>query len=200
MPGTAFIPPFNRSNVLTGLASMYTMPLDGVNTPDLPDDTVALGTAWTAPWTPVGATQEGLAFEFSRNTQDITVEEQVTPVDVRTTDLAFNMNMVLSEDTLETMLLAYGGGTLTTTAAGASTPGTRTLQISSEVSYFAFGFEGKNAKAQWRRVLVPYCVSVGNASTTYRRADSQRMYEISLRSLVAPEDVIIKEWNAAPTS
>lgn len=193
----AFIPQYDRANVLVGLAAMYTQPYDPANLPSLPPDTQLLDEPWADPWRAVGATMEGLTFGFSRETSDIMVEEQVTPVDVRTSSLAFNMSVTLSEDTLETMLLAYGGGSITETAATTSEPGTQQLTISSSLSYFSFGFEGVNNKGFWRRVLVPICVSTAEAETQYRRAEQQRTYAVTLRSIVAPEDVTIREKTAA---
>lgn len=193
-------PAYDRKNVLVGLAAMYTQPYDPDELPELPADTEALWEPWDSPWTPIGATLEGLTFGFSRETNNIMIEEQVTPVDVQTTSVNFTMQVTLSEDTLETMLLAYGGGSIATVAAGASVTGKKTLTISSGLTYFSVGFEGKNNKGYWRRVLVPVVVSIAEAQTIYRRAESQRAYAVTLTSLVAPEEVIIKEMTAPPTS
>jgi hypothetical protein len=192
-------PTYDRKNVLVGLAAMYFQPYISTTPPTLPPDTTALWTAWSSPWTPIGATTEGLTFGFQRQTNNIMIEEQATPVDVQTTMINFTMQVTLSEDTLETMLLAYGGGTTSVVAAGTGQPATKTLQIGSGLTYFSFGFEGKNNKGFWRRVLVPVVVSVAEAQTVYRRAESQRTYGVTLTSLVAPEEVIIKEMTAIAT-
>lgn len=192
-------PVYDRKNVLVGQAAMYFQPYDAETPAELPADTVALWTPWTSPWKAIGATTEGLTFGFSRETNNIMIEEQATPVDVRTTSINFTMQVTLSEDTLETMVLAYGGGEITTVAAGAGVIGSKTLEISSDQSYFSFGFEGKNNKGYWRRVLVPVVVSVAEAQTIYRRAESQRTYGVTLTSLVAPEEVIIREMTAPAT-
>lgn len=190
-------PVYDRKNVLVGLAAMYFQPYLPEDLPELPPDTNPLWTVWPTPWTPVGATTEGLTFGFQRETNNIMIEEQVTPVDVQTTAVNFTMQITLSEDTLETMILAYGGGEIATVAPGSGTPGIKTLEIASNFSYFSFGFEGKNNKGFWRRVLVPVVVSVAEAQTIYRRAESQRTYGVTLTSLVAPEEVIIREMTAA---
>jgi hypothetical protein len=192
-------PVYDRKNVLVGLAAMYFQPYVPATPPALPADSSALFTVWPSPWKPIGATTEGLTFGFSRETNNIMIEEQVTPVDVQTTSVNFTMQVTLSEDTLETMILAYGGGSVTTTAAGVGVTGTQQLKISSSLSYFSFGFEGKNNKGYWRRVLVPVVVSVAEAQTIYRRAESQRTYGLTLTSLVSPEEVIIREMTAPAT-
>lgn len=194
------IPAYTRQKVLVGQARMFLQKLLPTSAPALPLDTVALNGAWPATgtniWVPVGATQEGLNFRFQRSTQDITVEEQLTPVAVNTTGLDISMDMVLSEDSLETMVTAYGGGTITTTAASSGQIGKKTLVIGSDLDQYAFGFETQDSAGFFRRVLVPAVVSVGQAETLYRRAADARRYAVSLRVLCAPEEIIILEKTA----
>ena len=199
MTSSALVPTYDRSKVLVGQAAGFIQPYDPGTPPALPLDTVALGTAWTSPWTAIGATQEGLTFAFSRDATDIVIEEQPTPVDVVTNTMEWNVNTTLAEDSLQVMKWAYGGGTITVQAATALLPGVSTLVISSEMQSFAFGFEGRNHLGFWRRVLIPVVKSVGQAETTFRRAEAPRMYAVSFRSLVAPNEVIIKEMTAPIT-
>jgi len=185
----ALTPTYERRNVLTGLAAMYLQSYSpSGDAPELPDGTVLLGGTWAAPWFPLGATQEGLNFGFARESSDITIEEQPNPVDVRTSSLAFNATVTLSEDTLQTMKVAYGGGTITTTAATTTAFGYESLKISDEMEDFSFAFEGENQFKLARRVLIPVVKSVGEIETTYRRAEEQRLYAVSFRSLVPLKD------------
>ena len=183
-------PAYTRQKVLVGQARMFLQKLLPTTVAALPADTVALNGAWPATgtniWVPVGATQEGLNFRFQRSTQDITVEEQLTPVAVNTTGLDISMDMVLSEDTLETMVTAYGGGSIVTTAAASGQIGKKALTIGSDLDQYAFGFETQDSAGFFRRVLVPTVVSVGQAETLYRRAADARRYAVSLRVLCAP--------------
>lgn len=185
---------YDRSKVLVGQARPFVKPYD-VNTPPvLPNsNSVALNGAWGSGWLELGATMNGLEFDFDRKTKRIMIEEQQTPVAVTTTDTTFAFNLELSEDSLDTMLLAYGGGLITTTAAASGTVGTRQLQIGTELTQFSFAFEGQNEYGFWRRVLVPVVVSVANAKTMYRRADKQRTYKVEFTSLVDPSQVTILE-------
>jgi hypothetical protein len=192
----SFIPSYTAANVLTGSAKMYTQIYDADLPPETPDDDLELGELWDTPWKPIGATENGVMFGFKRATDDITIDEQITPVDKRTKDLNFTIEVELSEDTIETMMLAYGGGEITTVAAATGIPGHKTLQISSDLTYFAFGFEGINPFGLPRRVIVPISVSTANAKTRYQRAKKQRTYATSFESLVAPELVVIREITA----
>jgi hypothetical protein len=192
----SFIPSYTAANVLTGSAKMYTQVYNASVPPVTPADSLALGANWPAPWSPIGATENGVMFGFKRATDDITIDEQITPVDKRTKDLNFTIEVELSEDTVNTMLLAYGGGLITTTAAASGVTGVKVLQIASDLTYFAFGFEGINPFGLPRRVMVPISVSQANAKTRYQRAKKQRTYATSFESLVAPELVIIREVTA----
>lgn len=198
------IPAYNRLNVMTGMAALYLQPRVIGTPPELPDVDEALGTVWDAPWKSIGATMEGVTFGFAREATDIRIEEQVTQVDQKTTSVGFTVTVTLSEDTLDTMRLAYGGGEISTVAAGLGTPGTKSLVISSEISHFCLGLEGQapprvGLETPRRLILIPDVTSVASVETQYRRATQQRTYNATFTSLVPPEDVVIIEHNAPAT-
>lgn len=201
MAVSGLTPAYDRRNVLTGMAAMFLKSADPENPATLPPNDLALGSPWPEEddWTPPGATTEGLTFGFSRDSNDIVIEEQPNPVDTRTNGLEFTMDVTLSEDTIETMRIAYGGGIVTTVAATADEHGYQDLRIADEMEDFAFGFEGENQFQLPRRVVVPVVKSVGDIQTAYRRADSQRSYEVSFKSLVALKDIHIRNITSKPT-
>lgn len=192
-------PTYQRANILTGQAQMYLAPYIVASPPALPADTVELGGAWPAAWAAVGATLNGLSFKFARTVNDIKIEEQSVPVDKRTTETKFTMDTELSEDTLQAMLYAYGGGVISTTAATSVLPAMQVLAIASELTQFSFGFEAVNEFGFFRRVLVPIVVSVANASTEFKRADKQRTYAVSFESLIDVAQVVIRNKTAPHT-
>lgn len=199
---TGLVPSYNRLNVMTGMAALRLQPFNPSVPAALPANSEPLGFNWAAPWEAVGATMEGVTFGFAREATDIRIEEQVTQVDQKTASVGFTVTVTLSEDTLESMRRAYGGGSLTTVAAGTGTVGTKTLKISSEIEHFALGLEGQapprsGLPTPWRRILIPDVTSVASVETVYRRAAQQRTYNCTFTSLVPPEDVIIRELNAA---
>lgn len=195
----SFIPPVNTDNVLTGVASMFWQPYDMTVDAAPPEDTVALGTPWSDPWVSIGATDAGLELDFERKTNNIMIEEQVVEVDEVTESMTWSMNIDMAEDTLQTMRLSMGGGVITDIAATASTPGVRTLQLSTDMDNFAFGYEVVNQFGQWRRIVVPKVKSVAKTKTNYSRAKNKRMWTTQFVALCAPEKVIIREWTSAPT-
>lgn len=195
----AFIPPYDADKVLTGVASMYWQPWSVDDPAELPADTLATGSAWLTPWVPIGATDAGLELDFERKTNSIMIEEQVTEVDELTESFSWGMNVDLAQDTLESMKLAMGGGTITATAAGTGQPGVRTLVLSTDMASFAFGYEVVNEHGEWRRFLIPKVKSVAKTKTKYSRAKDKRMWTVSFNAVCAPEEVVIREWTAPAT-
>lgn len=177
---------YNRQKVLVGQARPFIQPYNPAIPPALPANTIPLNGVWGGNWVELGATETGLEFDFQRKTKDIMIEEQSTPVQVTTVMTTFLFNLELAEDSLDTMQLAYGGGTITTVAAGVGTVGTRQLQIAADLTNFSFAFETQNEYGYWRRLLIPVVVSIAQAKTMYRRADKQRTYKCSFSSLVEP--------------
>jgi hypothetical protein len=185
-------PSIDTTKVLIGTAILYTAPANTA----APADTIADGTTWASPWTYVGATEEGVSLAVGTDTGDIRVEEQSTPVLIVVNAKNVRILAALSEDTIENMKLAYGGGTLTTTAAATGIPGTKKLVLSNSVSILAAGFEGVNSYGFYRRVYIPQVLSVADVTTPYRRAANNRAYNIELRAVCDPSLITITDKTA----
>jgi hypothetical protein len=196
-----FIPRYDRKNILRGMAALWVANYNATTPVPLPSNVLPLGGDWAdvtdgnAAWKPVGATESGVTMRFTRETTDITIEEQVNPVDVATNTLDPRIECTLSEDTLETMMLAYGGGSIATVAPGAGTVGTRELTIAEEVTHLTLGMEGVNSKGYWRRVLFSDVLSVAEVETSYRRAETQRLYAVSFRLVSPISQLKVREMN-----
>lgn len=186
----SFTPTYNGAKVNVSQAQLYYQPYL-VGTPGtLPADTVALGTAWTTPWTPIGATDQGVTLNFSRKTQDIMIEEQQTPILVLSDSTDVSIDVVLAEDALEQLRVAMGGGTIT---VGTTSD---TLVINSDISQFSIGLETKNPEGLARRFLFQPCVSTGNIKTQFRRAANKHMYSTSFVYTGAIENITIKNLHS----
>ncbi|MDD3523511.1 MAG: hypothetical protein PHQ41_02335 [Candidatus Cloacimonetes bacterium] len=202
-------PRYTRRNVLRGQAQVWLRPFDPAITDyttllvddDLPinGDWQAVPTGGSPLWKPIGATSGGVTMRFTRETTDITVEEQVNPVDVATNSLDPRIEATLAEDTLQTMLWAYGGGSIDTVAATVSEYGYSDLTISDELDHLMLGLEGVNDQGLPRRVIWPDVLSVAEVETAYRRSETQRLYAVSFRMVNPLSDMIIHNIDAAPT-
>ena len=182
----------NTANVMVGVGTGYTAPVGTVN----PLDTLAMGAPWLTPWVQWGATEEGLSFAVGSDTADIRIEEQAPPVLIVMNARNIRIITSLSEDTVENMKLAFGGGIITTQAAGVGTIGKKTLTLSDELEVLKAGFEGRNPFGHWRRVIIPRISSIADVTTAYRRASNNRAYSIELRALCAASEITITDMTA----
>lgn len=189
-------PRYTRKNVIRGQAQIWLRPYDAAAT--LPPNTLALGGDWATSnpaWKPIGATEGGVTMRFTRETTDISIEEQVNPVDVATNTLDPRIEATLAEDTLETMVTAYGGGDISVVAPATGVPGTRELTVSDELTHLTLGMEGVNSDGYWRRALWLDVLSVAEVETSYRRAETQRLYAVSFRLVSPVASLKIREMN-----
>jgi hypothetical protein len=180
--------------VLVGNATLYTAPVGTA----YPVDTIAAGVEWATPWVHSGGTEEGLSFAVGSDTADIRIEEQSTPVLVTMNTRNIRVLLALAEDTVKTMKLAFGGGTIVTTAPGTGVAGKETLTLSDTLDILACGFEGRSPAGLWRRVQIPKIISVADVTTVYRRAANNRSYAVELRAICAASDVKIVDQTAVP--
>lgn len=189
----SFIPTYDRTKVLTGVVGLFIGAYNPSVPLALPARTVALGGAWPVGWVPIGATEDGVTENFQRSTQKIMIEEQATPVITETENIDWNFEAVLSQDTLDSMKLAFGGGTITVVPPASGVPGYRRLQISTDMDKLCLGMEGKNSYGKATRYNVPLISSEGNVSKKNRRAADARRYATKFNVLCAVEEVIIEE-------
>lgn len=185
-------PAYTATNVIVGAAALFTAPSGTA----MPADTIAQN-AIATPWVSVGATEEGVSLALARSLTDIRIEEQSTPVQRLVNETTVTITAALSEDTLASMQLAYGGGgTLTTAAPTTTNPGTTTLQLSSALPTLAAVFEATNTFGDWRRVYIPSVLSTAEVTTTYRRAANNRSYNLALSAICDPSLIVIRDMTA----
>lgn len=193
----------NLQNVIVGMAQVWTAPGGFTSTPTpgtpvtpMVADTVELDSDYPSPWTPIGATEQGVSFAVNPTVQDIDIEEIPVPALVTKTKEEVLVNFTMAEDTIDNMKLAYGGGTKTVTAPGVSTPGTSQLSLSYSLDQLAVGFDGINPFGFFRRVYIPSVLSVASVTTAYRRAAAERQYAVQLRAVCDPSLIIIRDKTA----
>jgi hypothetical protein len=190
---------YDVKKVLVDNCNIFTQPWDPDTPAVPPEDTAALGEAWTDPWASAGATDSGLTYAVSRSITDVTIDNQMTPASQYTESMDIHAEFNLAEDTMESMALAYGA-TLAKVAASSGTPGTTTLTISEDLPYLALGFEGKTPAGFWRRVVLPRVANTAEVSTAYNRSGDKRMYQCSFKLYQAPSTASIREMTAKATS
>src|ERR1700729_1111260 len=135
-------------------------PSPGVGATVPSDANLGVGSAWLGlGWSYVGATEAGVTQTYAPTTQNINIEEQPTPGGVagNTADLTFTCN--LSEETLNTINLAYGNsGSIATTAAGAGQPGKSVLTLSTTFATLSAALIAKNVYGFATVLYIPVVV------------------------------------------
>jgi hypothetical protein len=199
-PPLVYTPPnYNTQNVLYGTGILFTAVV-GTAVPS--DQNLGVGTAWTGlGWGYVGATEAGVTVTFNPSTQNLTIEEQPTPVAVAVNTADLQVTCSLSEETLSNVNLAWGnGGTVAVTAAGAGQPGKSVLTLSTNFQSMACAIVGKNQLGFARVLSIPQVISAGQVQTAYRRAAQQRLYPLTLGAICAFQQITWTDLTAIATS
>ena len=200
MPSLTYSPPaYTTTNVMYGVGILFTA---AVGTPVPSDANLGVGTAWTGlGWAYVGALLDGVTVTFNPTTQDITIEEQPTPVGVAVSTADLQITTNLSEETLTNVNLAWGNsGSITTTAAGAGQPAKSVLTLSTTFQTVAVGLIGANQEGYARVLSIPEVVSAGQVQTAYRRAAQQRLYPLTLSAICPFSQITWTDLQSPATS
>jgi hypothetical protein len=179
-------------NVFYGFADIWVAPSGTA----APTSTTVLQDPAAAGYTSIGFTGEGVELEISKDLQDITVEEQLTPVDTVITALQALVRLQLAEDVIANRALAYGIGTTVTTAQSAGVQvGKKTLTLGETLVKKALLVDVANPLGFTTRMHIPIVAPVGSVQTSYRRAE-KRVYPVEFRALCAPSAITILEQNS----
>lgn len=105
------VPQFQVTNVLVGSGFFYTAPAGtaSIDQSTMPTDS----TVQTGGFTPSGYTDDGVQFVYTPQMKDITVDEELSPVDVRLIGEKLEINLKMAEATLNNLVLSIAGSTLT---------------------------------------------------------------------------------------
>ena len=178
-----------KVNVAVGFADLYTGPVGAAK----PADSVAYNGAFTN-YESIGATEEGVALTFGRETAEHRVEEDDLPALITVASATFSLAFSLAEDTLESMALAYGGGTITASGAGAAAK--KSLALSRELTEIAVLMEAKTRSGH-RRIHIPRMMATGEVGTPYRKSEGKRVYPVTLQSVSALSEISIDDFAPA---
>lgn len=142
----------------------------------LPDETtVAFDASWGGNWDNVGYTLQPLTMSYDRTLFELEVEQVTGVVKRRVTKEMAAFESVLAEATPDNLQLAIGG-TVTTTAAGASQVAFEDLDVGGEIQIdeLQWGFEGFYENAAGAkfpvRVFVYKATSILNGQLTFAKA------------------------------
>lgn len=199
-PPLTYTPPnYNTTNVLYGVGILFTAVV-GTAVPS--DQNLGVGTSWTGlGWAYVGALLDGVTVTFNPTTQDITIEEQPTPVAVAVSTATLQITCNMSEETLNNVNTAWGnGGSIAVTPAGAGQPGKSVLTLSTNFQSMACALVGKNQLGYARVLEIPTVIAAGQVQTAYRRAAQQRVYPLTLNAICPFNQISWTDLTSVATS
>lgn len=184
---------------VTGTTSPFSLTFDeSVRQPVTVNASAGTATLTGGLWTPAGATDQGWKYGTNKSVQDISIEEQSTPVSQAINTQAVTYEGALSEDISPTLAMAYNA-VLTSTAPTSSDPGYDKLVLTDDVLYYAVCLVTKHFNGMPRWIYAPKCSQLSNASTDFRRANAKRMYAVSFATLCKPSEIEIINFTAAAT-
>lgn len=181
---------YDPQNVVVGAAMGYFAP---VGEP-APADTVKFGTPWGGEWVNPGGTEDGYRLTGDSSTQAHSIEEQPNPVLNTLETRSLGIAASLAEDTLDSLRLAFAGGTITVAGTGLAV---KTFALATDVEEFAVGLDMATVGGITRRIIIPRASGAGSVDVAFRRSASKRLWPIQFTALCPPEDIVIKDIPAA---
>jgi hypothetical protein len=149
-------------------------------------------------WSATGATEQGWQANYNVSTNDINIEEQITPAGRNITSATYEFMANLSEDTVDSLQLAMAS-TKTVQAADTTHFGATQLNLSSDLPVYAVVLETKNRFKLPRRYYIPGATCAVNVGQTFARARGQRLVPVTFSSVCATESIVIREITANHT-
>lgn len=187
---------YNAANVLTGSAVGFVAP---VGTDDPADSIVVFDpTVWVAPWVSCGGTEQGWQVNWNPQTQDISIDEQPTPVDQQMTTASLQFVANLSEDTVASWQYALNA-TKTVVAATVTVFGKTVLTPQPTLVRYKVVLESQTVNAMPRRYIVPIMTCAANVGAQFRRAAGQRLIPVTFTSICQLEDIQMVEITSSHT-
>lgn len=187
------------TNVIVGYATLWIAPANTSAPAVSPTVGSAAFATPTTPWVASGFTESGVTLNVDRKTGEIRVEEQSTPVIITPDSTDVTIDITFAEDTIANMQNAYGGGTITTTAASTTVPGQTQLALADALTAVAIVFYGANPFGFQRSVYIPSLVASGKVKTEYKRVKSARLYPTTFTATCSMSAILITDLTAVVT-
>lgn len=174
---------FDPGNIITGSAMLYQAPV-GTAIPTMPPLAGALpvptppvftgGVLTTPGWTPLGYTDAGIKLAYNPTYKDVTVDEEMSPIDDLMTAEQLVISCALAEVTLQNLARVISTATApVATPAGAAAAGVLTFQHGGQqnTNKYAYLLIGNGPQGFPRMVNVYRAVATSKPDLTYKRGE-----------------------------
>lgn len=146
-------------------------------------------TAPAATWEDVGYTDDGVAFEWSQETQEVVVAEEDLPIREERNKITYSLVSTLAQFILENLLRALGGGTITA-IPGPPVRRTYTPPVAGEHDSFALLFRYENEYGFHTDLQVQRAKSVEAGSAPFTKTPQKTVVPVTFRLEVPPSGSI----------
>lgn len=174
----------DTDQVLTGPGQFYVAPTG----------TAFPANAETAPagtWEDIGYTDDGVAFEWAQETQEVLVAEEDLPIREERSKITYSLTTTLAQFVLENIQRALGGGTITA-IPGPPVRRTYTPPVAGEHDSFALLFRFENECAFHTDLQIQRAKSVEAGSAPFTKSPSKTVIPVTFRIEVPPSGDIFK--------
>lgn len=147
-------------------------------------------------WLPPGATDAGWQYSATRQVQDITIEEQSTPVNRFITSTSAQISGNASQASSQN--LQYAMNAVKSLIAQASqVTGMTILTMTDDLQHYAACLETKNPAGFARRYYIPDTVVSDGFTQNFRRNAQQQMVPLAFTAVCPPSSIVIRDVTAA---
>lgn len=146
-------------------------------------------------WAPAGASEAGWSYSASRQTQDITIEEQSTPVNKFITSTTASVSGNASQADINIIQWAMNASK-TQIAQSTGQPAVTVLAGKDTLDHYAVMLETRNRFGLPRRFYIPDVVNADGLTQAFRRNAAQQMVPVSFAALCSPQEIIIRDCTA----
>lgn len=174
---------FDPGNIITGSAMLYQAPV-GTAIPAMPPaagavpvptpPTIVGGVVTVPGWTPLGYTDAGIKLAYNPTYKDVTVDEEMSPIDDLMTAEQLVISCSLAEVTLYNLARVISTATApVAVAAGPAAAGTLTFQLGGQQNTvkYAYLLIGNGPQGFPRMVNVYRAVATSKPDATYKRGE-----------------------------
>jgi hypothetical protein len=157
----------------------------------LPDDDIAWGTAWGAPWEELGYTQDGIVLRLTLEREEITVDQLVDPVLMPASSREIAIETQLAEWTGENLARGFGQGEVTTSAPAVGTKGFTDYTLGGDIveDFGSWGLDfQKPYDGEPIRTIGYRGLATGDVEATFGKVDESLNIPVTVRFL--PDDSV----------
>ncbi|GAA2990821.1 hypothetical protein [Streptosporangium longisporum] len=166
------MPRGNPGALALGPGTLYIAPL---GTPEIPDnDLVTPWASVSAGWIQLGYTAEGSTFNYSVDTENVEVAEELDPIAVALTSREMNIDFALAQITATNLKTALNGGTIT---AGAGAVTFEPPQLGEEVRTM-LGWESEDHTERW---IYRKCLQTGGMEMSRQKGAAKATISCSFK-------------------